>query len=41
VATQPGASGQFDILRDGSVVFSKRETKRFPEPGEVLRLLQR
>jgi predicted Rdx family selenoprotein len=41
VAARPGRSGQFDVLREGTVVFSKRETKRFPEPGEVLRLLQR
>jgi selT/selW/selH-like putative selenoprotein len=36
----PGTSGQFDVSRDGALVFSKREAKRFPEPGEVLSLLQ-
>jgi selT/selW/selH-like putative selenoprotein len=38
---QPGRSGQFDVLSDGELVFSKHEVHRFPEPGEVLALLQR
>ena len=37
----PGSGGQFDVIQDGSLVFSKREVKRFPESGEVLSLLQR
>jgi selT/selW/selH-like putative selenoprotein len=40
-AIQPGRSGQFDVLRDGELVFSKHQVHRFPEPGEVLALLQR
>jgi len=28
-------------VNDGSVVFSKHALDRFPEPGEVLELLQR
>jgi hypothetical protein len=36
-----GRSGQFDVVDDGKIVFSKHEVKRFPEPGEVLGLLQR
>jgi selT/selW/selH-like putative selenoprotein len=40
-AIQPGRSGQFDVLRDGELVFSKHDAHRFPEPGEVLALLQR
>jgi selT/selW/selH-like putative selenoprotein len=35
----PGATGQFDVIADGALVFSKAETGRFPEEGEVLRLL--
>jgi hypothetical protein len=35
-----GRSGQFDVLTDGNLVFSKRDLDRFPEPGEVLALLQ-
>jgi len=40
-AIQPGRSGQFDVLSDGDLVFSKQQVKRFPEPGEVLALLRR
>jgi selT/selW/selH-like putative selenoprotein len=35
-----GRNGQFDVLRDGDPVFSKHKEHRFPEPGEVLSLLQ-
>ena len=34
-----GESGQFDVLTEGRLVFSKRDTGRFPEGGEVRRLL--
>jgi predicted Rdx family selenoprotein len=30
-----GSRGQFDVLTDGVLLFSKKETGRFPEPGEV------
>jgi predicted Rdx family selenoprotein len=39
-AIQPGRSGQFDVLRDGELVYSKQQLRRFPEPGEVLALLR-
>ena len=39
--TQPGSSGQFDVVHAGELVFSKRDARRFPEPGEVLSLLSR
>jgi predicted Rdx family selenoprotein len=35
----PGDKGQFDVLRDGGLVFSKKETGRFPEHGEILAAL--
>jgi hypothetical protein len=35
-----GESGQFDVVRDGAIVFSKQRVHRFPEPGEVLGLLR-
>jgi selT/selW/selH-like putative selenoprotein len=38
---EPGGKGQFDVVRDGDVVFSKREQGRFPEEAEVLSLLRR
>ena len=37
----PGTKGQFDVSADGRLVFSKAETRRFPEPGEVLAALNR
>jgi len=35
----PGETGQFDVLADGELVFSKAVERRFPEEGEVLGLL--
>jgi hypothetical protein len=35
-----GRNSQFDVLHDGKLVYSKDETRRFPEPGEVLGLLR-
>lgn len=31
----PGGKGQFDILRDGELVFSKHEEHRFPGEAEI------
>jgi selT/selW/selH-like putative selenoprotein len=36
----PGETGQFDVTADGRLVFSKRETGRFPEDGEVRGLVE-
>lgn len=35
----PGGNGQFDILHDGELVFSKHAARRFPGEGEVARLV--
>jgi selT/selW/selH-like putative selenoprotein len=35
-----GKSGVFDVHLDGTLIFSKHELNRFPEPGEVERLIQ-
>ena len=35
-----GSSGIFDVTVDGKRVYSKHETGRFPNPGEVLKLVQ-
>ena len=35
----PGGKGQFDIVSDGELVFSKHATGRFPGEGEVERLV--
>lgn len=32
----PGGKGQFDVLVDGTLLFSKHEEGRFPEPDEIL-----
>ena len=32
--------GIFDVSVDGEVVYSKHETGRFPDPGEVLAIVQ-
>ena len=39
VTTTPGGSGQFDVLRDGELVFSKRQAHRFPGEREILAAL--
>ena len=31
----PGDSGQFDVKRDKEMIYSKRETKGLPVPGEI------
>jgi hypothetical protein len=36
----PGGKGQFDVVAGDRLVFSKAETRRFPEPGEVLAALR-
>jgi selT/selW/selH-like putative selenoprotein len=35
-----GAKGQFDVLRDGELVFSKQQAGRFPEHDEIFAALQ-
>jgi len=32
----PGGKGQFDVLSDGRMVFSKQAEGRFPDPDEIL-----
>jgi selT/selW/selH-like putative selenoprotein len=34
-----GSGGIFEVVLDGAILFSKSETGRFPEPGEVLDLI--
>ncbi len=35
-----GSNGIFDVIVDGKRVFSKSETGRFPNPGEVTKKLK-
>ena len=37
----PGSHGIFDVVVDGKLVYSKFETGRFPNPGEVVENIQR
>ena len=36
----PGSDGIFDVIVEGDRVFSKHETGRLPEPGEVVGVLK-
>jgi len=38
-SARQGAHSQFDVVVDGGLVFSKQREGRWPETGEVLRLL--
>ena len=35
-----GTRGQFDVVADGALVFSKQKEQRFPEPDEVIGALR-
>jgi selT/selW/selH-like putative selenoprotein len=35
-----GHGGVFEIAVDGKLVFSKRSLGRFPDPGEVVKLIR-
>ncbi|HTT77265.1 MAG TPA: Rdx family protein [Candidatus Binataceae bacterium] len=36
---RPGKSGQFDVIAEGNLIFSKHSAGRFPVDGEVEDLL--
>jgi Rdx family len=36
----PGSRGQFDVLDEGTIVFSKATEHRFPETAEILAALR-
>jgi predicted Rdx family selenoprotein len=36
---EEGAKGQYDVLADGALVFSKQQEGRFPEHAEIRALL--
>ena len=35
-----GSKGIFDVVADGKLVFSRSETGRLPEPGEIIHKLK-
>jgi selT/selW/selH-like putative selenoprotein len=39
VTITPGSRGQFDVLLDGKVLFSKHEKGRFPSHDEIVAAL--
>jgi predicted Rdx family selenoprotein len=39
VQIKAGKTGQFDVIADGKLIFSKGESGRFPTDGEVERTL--
>jgi predicted Rdx family selenoprotein len=34
-----GDKGQFDVVRDGELIYSKRETGQFPDEAEIASLV--
>ena len=36
-----GKRGDFEVTVDGKKVFSKQKLSRFPEPGEVLKMIKK
>ena len=36
----PGKGGIFDVIVDDKLVYSKSKTGRFPEPGEVSKIMK-
>jgi len=36
----PSSGGVFEITADGRLIFSKKQLRRFPEPGEVQQLIR-
>jgi predicted Rdx family selenoprotein len=36
---EPGGKGQFDVIADAELLFSKQDTGRFPEHAEIRMLL--
>jgi hypothetical protein len=38
-SAEEGAKGQYDVLADGELVFSKQELGRFPDGPEIRALL--
>ena len=37
----PSSGGVFEVIVDGTTVFSKKALRRHAEPGEIMRLIRR
>jgi len=40
VALIPSGGGVFEIVADGELIHSKKATRRFPNPGEIVTALR-
>lgn len=36
-----GGGGVFDVVVEGEMIFSKHDSGRFPDPGEIVSLLEK
>lgn len=36
----PGSKGVYDIVVDGNLIYSKYQTKRFPDNDEIIKLIK-
>jgi len=36
----PGSNGVYDVIMDEKIIFSKNQTKRFPDNDEIIALIQ-
>jgi selenoprotein W-related protein len=41
VELQGGSNGRFEITLDGELLFSKKQTGRFPKPGEIAGMFEK
>ena len=41
VALVPSDGGKFEVSVDGTLIYSKLQTRRHPDPGEVVRLVNK
>ncbi len=35
-----GSNGIFDVSLDGKMIYSKSEQRRFPQPAEIIKLIE-
>jgi selT/selW/selH-like putative selenoprotein len=40
VSLRSGSKGRFEVVLDDRLIFSKAKLKRFPQPGEILKLAE-
>jgi selT/selW/selH-like putative selenoprotein len=39
IVLHKGSGGQFEVVLDGTLIFSKKQVGRFPDPQEILALI--